>query len=418
MNAGEFRDVALELAEENPLAIRPLLRLLAIRFTTEVPTLAVTCGDRPELLVNLPFVTEHCQSEGEVKAVILHELLHIVLRHTEGRGPQTNAEHLAMDAVINAIIHRQYGLAATEMMARYYRDAVGAMRLLRPRRADDPRDEVWDALYEGKLVVDDIRELAESLGDLHSDVCGALLGGHGCSETLGEPLGKAADSVLRAMNGAGVWRGTAAPATTAIFNSSNIAIRNWRRKTLPVLRRHIVPDRRSRVSDHHAVDAFLPVLSPNDRRAFLRSMWSPFLPESTWRIEAPLPRGTTNVYLDVSGSMWPELPHIVALLQLLRRYIRKPLLSFSTEVEVARLCNGRLVAKSTGGTSIECLLRHLAATRPMSAVIVTDGHIEEVQQSWKAAIGATKLHAIVTRDGSTRLLDRAGIPATQLEALP
>ncbi len=78
-------------------------------FTDSVPTLAVTCEERPRLLVNLTFVSRHCRSDEKVKAVICHEFLHVLLRHTEQRTPLTPARHLAFDAVINAIIHREYG---------------------------------------------------------------------------------------------------------------------------------------------------------------------------------------------------------------------------------------------------------------------------------------------------------------------
>ena len=52
-----------ELIDENPLAIRAVLKVLCVEFTDTVPTLAVTCEERPRLLVNLAFVREHCRTE-------------------------------------------------------------------------------------------------------------------------------------------------------------------------------------------------------------------------------------------------------------------------------------------------------------------------------------------------------------------
>ena len=46
----------------------------------------------------------------------------------------------------------------------------------------------------------------------------------------------------------------------------------------------------------------------------MRSLWLPFLPDSAWQTEAPRREGTTQVYLDVSGSMNAEMPQIIALL--------------------------------------------------------------------------------------------------------
>ncbi|MBK9705067.1 MAG: hypothetical protein IPO75_17415 [Betaproteobacteria bacterium] len=132
MNPTRFRGLLAELIDENPFAIRAVLRILGIEFTTCVPTLAMTCEERPRLLVNLDFVTEHCRSDAEVKALLCHEFLHVLLRHTEARKPFTPARHLALDAVINAIIHREHGPEYTALMSRYYADAPGLDKLLRP----------------------------------------------------------------------------------------------------------------------------------------------------------------------------------------------------------------------------------------------------------------------------------------------
>jgi len=81
-----FRGLVQELIEDNPFAIRAVLRILGLSFTDTVPTLAVTCAERPVLKVNLGFLRAHCASEDHVKAVICHEFLHVLLRHTESGG--------------------------------------------------------------------------------------------------------------------------------------------------------------------------------------------------------------------------------------------------------------------------------------------------------------------------------------------
>ncbi len=56
-----FRAILVELIDENPFAIRAVLRILERSPTPRaVETLTVTCADRPRLLVNLAFVSEHC----------------------------------------------------------------------------------------------------------------------------------------------------------------------------------------------------------------------------------------------------------------------------------------------------------------------------------------------------------------------
>jgi predicted metal-dependent peptidase len=45
---------------------------------------------------------------------------------------------------------------------------------------------------------------------------------------------------------------------------------------------------------------------------------------------------------------------------------------------------GALKAQTTGGTSMACVLAHLARTKPEAAVVVTDGYIERsTRLSWR-----------------------------------
>lgn len=138
MNAERFRSLLEELIDENPFAIRAALKILDVSFTDSVPTLAVTCEEHPRLLVNLEFVRKHCRSDAKVKAVLCHEFLHVLLRHTEQKAPLSPARHLAFDAVINAIIHRECGEKASAMMSGYYADAKDLAKLLRPMNEPIP----------------------------------------------------------------------------------------------------------------------------------------------------------------------------------------------------------------------------------------------------------------------------------------
>jgi hypothetical protein len=124
------------------------------------------------------------------------------------------------------------------------------------------------------------------------------------------------------------------------------------------------------------------------------------------------------VYLDVSGSMNAEMPLIIGLLARLGRFIHKPLWAFSNVVAKAEIVNGRLLADTTGGTSMACVLEHITETRPAAAVVVTDGYIETLSPGLLAGVRGTRLHAIVTRDGSPAMLHQAGISYSQLSRLP
>jgi hypothetical protein len=436
MNGFEVRGLLQELIDENPFAIRAVLKILAVEFTDTVPTLAVTNEERPRLLINLGFVRDHCRTAEHVKAVLCHEFLHVLLRHTSVQGKLTPARHLALDAVINAIIHRQLGGQYSDLMATYYRDAPGLMALLRPmtlvelRRYWDRHSvgagvpqwwQAWFGLYQGTVLADDIEELAQSCNEKVSGTFSLqdLLGNHADDEPLSEALERALDRARREMNGGGIWHsaGPGANPYEILVNAKQAALADWKARTLAVLRKHLEPAPcapRTPV----AVSARLPVLSPSDRRAFLRATWSPFLPEAEWAATATRPEGRAQVYLDVSGSMNAEMPLIVALLGHLSSWIRRPFWAFSTEVVPAVIERSVLRAGTSGGTSLACVLEHVAKTRPACAVIVTDGYVEAIEKRRVAALGHTRLHAIVTRDGNPALLKAAGIPYSQLGRLP
>ena len=460
MNEKRFNALLYELIDENPFAIRAVLKILEVEFTDTVPTLAVTRQSKPRLLVNLQFVSEHCCTDAQVKAVIVHEFLHVLLRHTEDKRPLSPARHLALDAVINAIIHRQYGSEYSSMMASYYADVTDLKKLLRPMteqeqdyhdcysfeyydRHDRPLPQwvtAWGALYSGELIADDIEELVSQLAkdataaglpdspfELKTGEPGGiddLLGNHrDMGQELSDELKDALGESLKQMNGSGIWRkpslrGVGANTYEALITGKDEPMLRWERKTLAILKQYIQPDKKSRALKELPVDYHLPVLSPGDRRAFMRSLWTPFLPEAGWSTTRTAPDGTAQVYLDVSGSMYAEMPLIVALLGRLSRYIRRPFWAFSDIVAPAVIENGRLKAQTSGGTSMSCVLEHLALTKPASAIVITDGYIERVYSRLIAGISSTKFHAIVTRDGSPSELNRAGIAYTQLDEVP
>ena len=436
MNAEYFNALYQEIIEENPFAVRAVLKVLQVEFTETVPTLAVTCETRPRLLVNLAFLKRHCRTDQHVKAVICHEFMHVLLRHTERFAALSPAEHLAFDAVINAIIHRELGDDYSEFMSRYYATEKGVRRLLRPPTRTErtpyfgsksPLMRAWASLYNGWLIADDIVDLARDVLDPNdTTLAQRLIGGHDHTEFVGElpeVLEEALDRALKSMNGSGIWRspkrrGVGADAYHAAIPEASQGVQLWQRETLEVLRRHLLPDPKAVRHDTRPRHFTVPVLSPGDRRATLRALWSPLLPEALWSTEQRLRSGTAQVYLDVSGSMNAEMPLIIGLLARLGSFIRKPLWAFSDVVAKAKIVNGRLLTDTTGGTSMACVLKHIAEKRPAAAIVVTDGYIETLSPALLTGVRGTRLHAIVTRDGSPAILQRAGISYSQLSRVP
>ena len=433
-----FDSILLELIDENPIASRGILRVSEVEFTKDVPTLGITISGNPKLCVNLDFVRKHCRTEAHVKAVIIHEFLHVLLNHTERFKRMTPALNLALDAVINAIIHRTLGAEYSRMMSNYYAQAKGPLRLLRPMAEGEDGGlgqhppkirffSVWRSLYAGKLVVDDLFDIAGHLGDpgdYEYDLGdGTFLGNHSeAPEDAGEiteEVEAALRETLSSMNGCGIWRNPRDHgvgmnyARTASTVKADTPMKIWEREATKVLTECVTPDKDS-TFEHKPVPMSLPVLNEGDKRGFLRSMWSPFLPDITWQTQKKVRRGTTQIYLDVSGSMNVEMDAIVSLVWRLRRHIRLPFWAFSDTVEPAEIRDGRLVTSTTGGTSMDAVLRHIAETRPGKAVVITDGYIDECDPDLLTAVRGQDVRAIVSRDGSPAELERAGIPYSQL----
>lgn len=72
-------------------------------------------------------------------------------------------------------------------------------------------------------------------------------------------------------------------------------------------------------------------------------------------------------------------------------YIRRPLWAFSTVVAPARIERGRLLAETTGGTSLSAVLDRVTRTRPKAAIVVTDGYIEPIARAQVPPTAGTRL---------------------------
>jgi len=435
-----FRETLAELIDENVLACSAILSLAAVRFTREIPTLCVSCEARPVLSVNPDFLREHTSNDTDVKAVILHEFLHVLLGHTFSFGASSRAQNIAFDAVINHIIQREFGEEYGKVFRRYYKRAKGITALLgpwtRPQlnrhwRSLDPLISIRRKLQWGKVIAEDVFDLIEQL---ESERDGTALpkkryfiGNHaGPSipwESLSRELSTAISHTQRSLAGQGILGESDMEAYTRLHEDAKIAgaspVKRWEQETLALIERCITPDRRA-VPERKPLRAHLPVLHPGARRATLQTLWNPLLPDVPWELATYEPAGTCQVYLDVSGSMVSVMPPLIALLRRFGSRIRQPFWGFSTEVTPAKIVHGKLECGTTGGTAIGCVLEHVRATRPKRALIITDGHVEHTSRSITSALQADgqALHALITHDGDSRRLESIGIPCHQLSVRP
>ncbi len=434
-----FEAVLRELIDENALACQGIMSILTVEYTDAVSTLAVSLEAKPSLLVNLDFLNAHATKEVHLKTVLLHEFLHVLLNHTEQFESMDAATNLALDAIINHIIHRSHGAEYSDFFSRYYGDQQGHLRLLRPLEAEVP---AGDSLYplrrklmEGKIVVDDLRELVHEMSrdqyptgsPLFKPTGGkCLLGNHATrtsEQAMSEQVREALRETLKSLNGHGIYRepkshGFGADPYPERFAGKGANMRRWEHEAWRILRKLCTADSRASLTETADCDVLLPVLNESDRRAFVTSMWSPLLPNVCWSLSQEQPGRTTAVYLDVSGSMQAEMQSLVHLLWRLKRFIREPLWAFSDQVSQATIRKGILETETSGGTAMNSVLAHFAASTVEQAVVVTDGYIEPCDADLLHSLGERNIYAVVSRDGSTHVLDRAGIPSYQLENYP
>lgn len=443
IDQGYFRSLLQETIDENPLACRAVLSICRVDFTGEVETLSVSLGSPSVLRVNLGFLRRHCETEKHVKAVLIHEFLHILLGHTLKFQRMTPALNVALDAVINAIIHRKLGADYSSMMASYYREAEGMLQLLRPlteqeksavstarwnSRRCDPLLELHASIYEGKALADDVLSLATSFGGnalkLRLDGRPILLGDHERAPSGFGQLDPADErkvkQALVVLDAAGIFRDPNGTRPQILSRSpvQKSVPASWRAQTLPVLHRLIVPDLRSRLRLMQTRTHLAPVLNASDRRGALRALWSPLIPEIAWDTVHPRPAGSVQIYLDVSGSMDSFLDALVSLLGGFSSHIRHPLWAFSTEVHPARIVRGQLQTHTTGGTMLGCVYNHIRQTSPGKALIVTDGFVDDSSAGTRPR-ELCAIEAIIPHDGyDATLVKEHKIPTTRLSKLP
>jgi len=122
------------------------------------------------------------------------------------------------------------------------------------------------------------------------------------------------------------------------------------------------------------------------------------------------------IYLDVSGSMFGDLPVLIGSLIPLRRLLRPRLFVFSTTVspvEPSDFEQGRL--PTTGGTSVDPVLEHLlqhagdrenGAQMP-GALVLTDGYFDQPDRDLVERVRAAKVQIHLGVAGPGEMHDKA-----------
>lgn len=413
--------------------LEALLRLVEVEETHAVPTAAVPLGGRPRLLVNPDFVAAHCRTDEALWTLVLHELHHVLLGHTRLYERITPLHNLAFDAVINAMLCRRNPAPAwTALFRQLYRPDVFPELLLRPPEGfPDPPSfapsvkPAWRAAlhhlyYEQAGTFGEVYDLLVEELQVEERRVGIGAGG-GVGELLERLLGSHDEDE----------RGVQAQDDPALFAAVRRIVERWPQPPDPRVGRSMdevlrsrsvaVPDRSAHAAPLRRAllavaqggrpglgargERAVTVEQPwpgRDRRAF--ALAAAGHPALLHRRSLPDPHRSgprpVALYVDVSGSVLPWLPELLAAVRSCRALVAPTVYAFSTQVvetPLSQLVQGRF--DTTQGTEGACFTAHLAQHRPAGAVVLTDGYVGPIPREHLPACHAARLQVVLTPHG-------------------
>ncbi len=395
-----------------------LCRLAGIKASHDIPTAAVECRQRPNMLLNPDFIAQYCQRDEHLFLLVMHELWHIILAHTRLYPRVTPAHNIAFDAIINAGLSRQFH--APEY--RGFFDAINPPDvfpglLLRPpvgwpENPQYPPDdalppgtrEILERLYppgnrtqEADPLYEEILALLRQAGISDQPtivyVQPVLLGDHDNPESEAQALdSELFKEVMKEL----VKKWPKSPIIIGREAGQGDKLSDWmsdvrtssesaRRAFAHTLRRCLGPQagRQKRKTRTHTPGVTGLGVLPNARDRMISARRQLGVQGMLWnqpgdiRARVPETPSKAHIYLDVSGSMMQLLPHLLGIILPYVGSHQAEVFQFSNYVQpmpLEDLRTGRL--RSSGGTDINCVLNHVLEIRPRvtRAMVLTDGY--------------------------------------------
>jgi hypothetical protein len=422
-----LKDRLFECLPAGRYALSGLLRLLDVVETEAVPTAAVECQAQPRLLVNPAFIAQHAATPEKLMMLVLHEIHHVLLGHTRRLSGPTRADNFVFDAVINALLCRMFPQPAyTAMFQDFYSAEVFPDCLLRPPQGWDPRAgivpappaleakgmgpalQVYRNLYSKQgASYDDVRHVLRAFLQRREKVLEgvALLGDH-------EDHG--GDTTFASASGSAFARGVAdivsrwpAPPDPLRGQSLDSLLRDSRlRIHRPPNTRRLLRDLISRVAAGGAavqgarrwvmapLNVETPVPMPDRRATTCRALGvTPLLYRGEVEVPQRMPvQERVHVYVDVSGSMDAIKGPLYGAVLDCQALVHPRVHLFSTQVAEVTPAQMRAgVCRSTGGTDIQCVTRHMAQHKVRRAVVLTDGYVGDAGPAGAGVLKAARL---------------------------
>lgn len=127
------------------------------------------------------------------------------------------------------------------------------------------------------------------------------------------------------------------------------------------------------------------------------------------------PEQLAHVYVDVSGSMIDEIPHMFAVLAASRELVADPIHEFSERIEDVTMADfAKGVCRTTGGTDFTPIMTHALARKFRQVVVFTDGCAgfeDAVGRSFKQS--GIKLHLVFVDSRSHSRRDCPLVPLAE-----
>ena len=358
------------------------------------------------LLVNPEFANKWLRDKDNLRFVLLHELMHILLGHIF-RNVDT-IFNIAADAIINAYLYTDRSLSS-KFLEEFYDDATIYSAILRPNSKlltcsgvyspDSRIKHIYSNLYrldtynvkkEDEIVADQVVYVLKLLAPPSKKI--TLIGSHSMDGTGGDPPPDAIPE--------GEYEGSVKPEE---FDKklSNEAKESLMEAMLPyagycsTLLKSLINIEHSKSLDIHRIDDFLLTSSVSD---FVNVDIQPSRTSSPFPIQLsrrdavllsagiwpglfkkPISHELSHnralyLFVDVSGSCTSILPKLIGSLYWLKSKLSSVYLFSNKVVKTTfdSLMSGEIC--TTGGTDFDCIAETLIKDNVSKAIIITDGY--------------------------------------------
>ncbi len=463
-----FKNQIINVLPAGTVYLETFLKLADIQWSERLTSAGITCEDAPRLLVNRGCVEKYCRIDDDVLVLVMHELYHVLYGHHTLFMNAGVAHNIAFDAVINARLCRSWRSSRSARFFRRVYPKPGFPEILLCPPPEWPQTASPDALAkeEVRLAAELEPELLRETLDLRNRLYGGentvsyedilrllrkkapetkpvLLGTHhspGDPECPERQIEATSDPLLvdtaRQMNEhLEQLDGSRKAGGNMGLHDINPPDRHPRRTFLRALRAVLMKagvyqQRGSRYRQRAMADILRQSMSIlpewRDRTVAAKEILLDTTPllytrEVPARARLWMPARQAHIYLDFSGSMWDDLPWIIGALAPLEKAGLCRIFLFSTQVyDGPKNGISSKALKTTGGTEIECVLRHILEVppkkRPRQAVVLTDGYFCMPGTGLMTEFKESRvlLHGAITHTGSMAPMDHIAEYAVKL----